>query len=172
MRIACHTDQFSSELQAALKSAGYTCVLFSQEDELVAALRNHRFDLVLADLKVFDRQRDLNGVQLLQEAGFTFDRKRHKAYDRGALIDLTPREFDLAWLFFSSPGTFHSYEGLSAAIWGVDSSIAKRTVEQHIYTVRKKLNLSRERGAWIFTRYTKGYKLEVECNSQPEALAA
>ena len=76
-------------------------------------------------------------------------------------IELTPREFTMAWLFFSKPGVYISRETIGNAIWGVDSDIAGRTIEQHIYKLRKKLSLGPERGLLIRTAYSQGYRLEI-----------
>jgi DNA-binding response OmpR family regulator len=97
-------------------------------------------------------------VELL---GFALDRGASRLLDRGVPVDLTPREFAMAWLFFSSPGIYLSRETISAMIWGVESGIANRTIEQHVYMLRKKLNLCAERGVRIRAAYTKGYRLEL-----------
>jgi DNA-binding response OmpR family regulator len=97
-------------------------------------------------------------VELL---GFALDRGACRLLDRGVPVDLTPREFAMAWLFFSSPGVYLSRETISAMIWGVESGIANRTIEQHVYMLRKKLNLCPERGVRIRAAYTKGYRLEL-----------
>ncbi|MDB5763200.1 MAG: DNA-binding response regulator [Herminiimonas sp.] len=93
--------------------------------------------------------------------GFSLDRESRIFLDRGIVIDLTPREFSMAWLLFSSPGIYLSRETISVAIWGVDSEIAGRTIEQHIYKLRKKLQLCVERRVMIRTAYTRGYRLEL-----------
>lgn len=97
----------------------------------------------------------------IEQCGFTLDREASTLRDRGQSIELTPREFTMAWLFFSMPGVFISRETLSVAIWGVDSDIASRTLEQHVYKLRKKLMLGPERGVLLRTAYTQGYRLEV-----------
>jgi DNA-binding response OmpR family regulator len=97
-------------------------------------------------------------VEMLE---FTLDKDACRMLDRGVPVELTPREFAMAWLLFSSPGTFLSRETISVAIWGVECEIARHTIEQHVYKLRKKLNLGVERGVQIRTAYTKGYCLEV-----------
>jgi DNA-binding response OmpR family regulator len=122
-----------------------------------------------AILRRYDRKTSARST--IEMLGFRLDRDLGILLDRGVPVDLTPREFTLAWLFFSSPGTFFSRDTISMAIWGVDSEITNRTIEQHIYKLRKKLNLCTERGASIRTAYTKGYCLQL--NEVPaEAQAA
>ncbi|AIY39648.1 DNA-binding response regulator [Collimonas arenae] len=93
--------------------------------------------------------------------GFALDRSACSFLDNGMPVELTPREFTMAWLFFSTPNTYLSRESISIAIWGVDSDITGRTIEQHIYKLRKKLKLGTERGVIIRTAYTQGYRLEM-----------
>ncbi|MDB5770733.1 MAG: DNA-binding response regulator [Burkholderia sp.] len=92
---------------------------------------------------------------------FTLDKEAGRLLDRGVPVDLTPREFAMAWLLFTSPGAFLSRETISVAIWGVECEIARHTIEQHVYKLRKKLSLGTERGVQIRTAYTKGYCLEL-----------
>jgi len=102
----------------------------------------------------------------IQLEGFSLDREARQLLDRGAVIDLTPREFKMAWLLFSSAGFYLSRETISAAVWGVDSEIANRTIEQHIYKLRKKLQLGAKRGVTIDTAYTQGYRLQLASPEQ------
>lgn len=97
----------------------------------------------------------------IEHMGFVMDRDASSLHDNGRLIDLTPREFTIAWLFFSKPGVYISRETISVAVWGVDSDIANRSIEQHVYKLRKKLNLGKERGVTLRTAYTHGYRLEL-----------
>lgn len=99
--------------------------------------------------------------RIIEQQGFVLDREASTLRDHGQLIELTPREFTMAWLFFSMPGVFISRDTISAAIWGVGSDIASRTIEQHVYKLRKKLALGPDRGVLLRTAYTQGYRLEV-----------
>ena len=102
-----------------------------------------------------------NNRRSIELAGFSLDREASSFSYRGTSIELTPREFTMAWLFFSSPGVYISRKTIGTAIWGVDSEIAGRTIEQHVYKLRKKLQLGPERGIIIRTAYTQGYRLEL-----------
>jgi DNA-binding response OmpR family regulator len=97
----------------------------------------------------------------IELAGFSLERDAAKLSFRGAAIELTPREFSIAWLLFSAPGIYISRETISLTIWNADSEIAGRTIEQHIYKLRKKLQLGPERGVILRTAYNQGYRLEV-----------
>lgn len=120
-------------------------------------------DLLVARLNAILRRTQRSGTgakRSIAMHGFTLDRDAGVLLDRGVPVDLTPREFTMAWLFFSSPGTYISRETISTSIWGVESEITNRTIEQHVYKLRKKLNLGTERGIRIRTAYTRGYRLE------------
>jgi DNA-binding response OmpR family regulator len=93
--------------------------------------------------------------------GFVLDKNLGTLADRGVAVDLTPREFALAWLFFVNPGMRLTRESISAAVWGLDKDIAGRTIEQHIYKLRKKIGLDESRGVSLRTAYGQGYRLEV-----------
>lgn len=91
---------------------------------------------------------------------FMLDREAASAAYDGAPVELTPREFTMAWLFFSSPGVFISRGTIGASIWSADSEVAGRTIEQHVYKLRKKLQFGVERRVIIRTSYSQGYRLE------------
>ncbi len=57
----------------------------------------------------------------------------------GTPIRLTAREFATAWLMFSSSGAFLSRQQIASAVWGADACVARRSIEQHVYKLRKKL---------------------------------
>lgn len=99
--------------------------------------------------------------RMIEVMEFSIDREARSFAYRGVPIELTPREFTMAWLFFSSPWVYISRETIGNSIWGVDSEIAGRTIEQHVYKLRKKLQLGPERGVMIRTAYSQGYRLEV-----------
>lgn len=97
----------------------------------------------------------------IELAGFTIDRDANVCAYEGNPVELTPREFTMAWLLFSAPGEYISRETISSTIWGTGSEIAGRTIEQHVYKLRKKLQLGPERGILIRTAYNQGYRLEL-----------
>ncbi len=97
----------------------------------------------------------------LELAGFTLDRDNSTATFQGEPIVLTAREFGLAWMLFSSPGVYISRETIGTSLWSADSEVAGRTIEQHVYKLRRKLQLGQERGVGIRTAYGQGYRLEL-----------
>ncbi|WP_211474786.1 response regulator transcription factor [Collimonas humicola] len=108
----------------------------------------------------------------IELAGFSMDREARTVSHHGTPIELTPREFTMAWLFFSTPGIYISRETIGNAIWGVASDIANRTIEQHVYKLRKKLQLGTARGVMLRTAYSQGYRLELCGKDDGQDLAA
>jgi DNA-binding response OmpR family regulator len=80
----------------------------------------------------------------------------------GTEISLTAREFALAWALFSRVGRIVPLASLSAHVWGRSSDVCKRTLEQHIYKLRRKLGGA---GTGLLLRiqavYGVGYRLDV-----------
>jgi DNA-binding response OmpR family regulator len=99
--------------------------------------------------------------RVIDLAGFILNRDSGTFSYQGVPLELTPREFTMAWLLFSAPGEFIARETISGAIWGTSSDIARRTIEQHVYKLRKKLQLGADRGVMIRTAYNQGYRLEL-----------
>jgi DNA-binding response OmpR family regulator len=102
-----------------------------------------------------------NTRSTIELGGFLLDRDSAQFNYQGEPIELTTREFSIAWLLFSYPGIYISRETISATIWSTDSEVAARTIEQHIYKLRKKLQLGPERRMIVRTAYNQGYRLEV-----------
>jgi len=140
------------EFAALALDSGADDFLYSQFEPLEAMAR------IRAAMR---RHAPRNSGRSISLEGFTLDREASKIYDRGAAVELTPREFTMAWLFFSSPGVYISRSTIGSTIWSADGEIAGRTIEQHVYKLRKKLQLGAERGVTIRTAYSQGYRLEV-----------
>jgi DNA-binding response OmpR family regulator len=87
----------------------------------------------------------------------------------GVEINLTAREFALAWVLFSNVGRVVSMESLAARVWGRSTEICKRTLEQHIYRLRRKLSInSLDSQIRIQAVYSVGYRLDLRRESRPD----
>ncbi|WP_343640947.1 response regulator transcription factor [Roseateles sp.] len=77
-------------------------------------------------------------------------------------ISLTAREFALAWELFSNAGRVVSASSLTARVWGGCTDICKRTLEQHVYRLRRKLSCgATESAVRIQAVYSIGYRLDL-----------
>lgn len=76
-------------------------------------------------------------------------------------IELTPKEFDLLLELASNQGQALSRTHLLDEIWGEDTDITLRTVDNHIASLRRKLEPTGVDKA-IITVYKLGYLFEIE----------
>ena len=79
------------------------------------------------------------------------------AYNDGALVDLTAKEFDVMELLMRNPNRVYSRDALLSAVWGYDSSSDIRTVDVHIRRLREKLERSPASPEYILTKWGVGY---------------
>jgi two-component system alkaline phosphatase synthesis response regulator PhoP len=71
--------------------------------------------------------------------GVTLHLTKRSAYAGEAMLDLTPKEYDLLALLLSNPGRVYSREQLLDLVWGMEYIGGTRTVDIHIQRLRKKL---------------------------------
>ena len=96
----------------------------------------------------------------LQFPPYEFDTKLGIARINGAAIELTPKEFELASLFFRNLDRLMSRLHLQEVVWGRDVELATRSVDTHVSNVRKKLGLRGEHGYRVAAIYNYGYRLK------------
>ncbi|VVE60360.1 Transcriptional regulatory protein QseB [Pandoraea captiosa] len=90
---------------------------------------------------------------------YQLDRRRETVAMNGIEVELTAREFALAWLMFSAPDTRVSRARIATLIWRSDEASAARSIEQHIYLLRNRLGLRGEHGFVLRAVYGGGYCL-------------
>lgn len=133
-------------------------------------------ELVARVKAVIRRHRAMGRAQRsMSISGFELRQSNHELLDNGKHVELTSREFALAWLLFSRAGTCVSRRTISTSVWGVDTDISDRTMEQHVHRLRKKLQLGASRGVSIRAVYGHGYQLDVVADAgfdtQPGSLS-
>ncbi|APA88759.1 response regulator transcription factor [Paraburkholderia sprentiae WSM5005] len=97
---------------------------------------------------------------------YSFDVTRRAAYLHGESILLTEKEFVVAAHFFSNVGRVVSKRLLAKLVWGRELDSTSRTIDTHIYRLRRKLALCPDNGVRLTTVYTHGYRLdEVDAGS-------
>ncbi|WP_188892268.1 response regulator transcription factor [Paenibacillus radicis (ex Gao et al. 2016)] len=74
----------------------------------------------------------------------------------GELVELTPKEFDLAVLLLGHPERVYTREELLELVWGMEYAGGTRTVDIHIQRLRKKLGDQQQ--LLLQTVYGIGYK--------------
>jgi DNA-binding response OmpR family regulator len=99
---------------------------------------------------------------------YKLDRRAGAVLVDERIVRLTVREFAIAWLLFSRAGEYVSRRQIAGAIWSSTEDIVGRTLEQHIYKLRKKLGLNGASGVQLRTMYAHGYRIEL-CDSMAES---
>lgn len=91
---------------------------------------------------------------------YRFDPIHKKAFVNKEPIDLAPKEFELALLFFSNPGRLFSRDVISMSIWNREIPSTSRTIDTHLSNMRRKLQIKSENGVRLHASYALGYRLE------------
>jgi len=72
-------------------------------------------------------------------SGLRFDEPARRAWYRGQLLDLRPREYDLLHFLDRHRGQVLSRGTLLDQVWGMAQYIDERTVDVHVHRLRQKL---------------------------------
>ena len=92
---------------------------------------------------------------VLQAGDVVLDRRSRTAIVDGVDVELTTREFELAWHLAERPGLVVSRERILERVWGLSFPGGTRTVDVHVGQLRRKL----DRPDLIRTIRGAGYKL-------------
>jgi DNA-binding response OmpR family regulator len=130
-------------------------------DVLVGAIDQN--EMYVRTLRVLNssEEADRGDQSVLSVGDYMLHQEQSLVTYKGETVYLTAREFAMAWLFFSTPGTFFSKQQLASSIWGGSLEFTERTIEQHVYKLRKKLCITKDSSVRLRTIYSLGYKLEV-----------
>lgn len=94
-------------------------------------------------------------AEVYETNGLLVDCSARRAETDGAVLNLTPKEFDLLAFFASRPDVAFTREQLLNHVWGYDFFGDARTVDTHVKSLRDKLGAYRER---IVTVWGTGYR--------------
>lgn len=92
------------------------------------------------------------------EYQFTFATRAVRV--KGRTVELSHREYDLAFLLFQNLGRLLSRDHLREAVWGETNDQPSRTLDTHISRLRSKLELVPANGFLLTAVYGLGYRLE------------
>lgn len=122
----------------------------------------------IARVKAILRRTEMeNSDKKIEEEVFEYDSllidpiKRKVTLD-GVKVELTPKEFDLLYLFMSNPGKIYSRENLLNLVWGYEFSGYEHTVNSHINRLRTKIEANLTVPKYILTTWGVGYKFSDE----------
>lgn len=147
-------------------------LLTSKRDEIdvVAALESGADDYLikplarrelLARLSAVARRAGLiRGEDIIEVGPYTVQLRSGAVYMNGKRVVLSPRVAQLAVLFFRKQGVLISRTELLETVWALSGDVRTRTIDTHISTLRKLLELDGSHGLKLRAVYQRGYRLE------------
>jgi DNA-binding response OmpR family regulator len=115
--------------------------------------------MMLARVKALVR-RHSGRREFIRIADFTLYKENKILTIKDVPVDMTEKEFQLAWMLFSNVGRLLSRDHLLESVWGFGPGLMTRTVDTHISRLRRKLSLNPENGWRLKAVYHQGYRLE------------
>lgn len=100
--------------------------------------------------------------EILHYSQLSIDTQKRKVTHSDQKIELTPKEFDLLYLFMSNPGISYSRETLLNLVWGYEFSGYEHTVNSHINRLRSKIEPDITHPKYILTTWGIGYRFNDE----------
>jgi DNA-binding response OmpR family regulator len=116
-------------------------------------------EIMLARIKALVR-RHSSRRDHIEVNNFSLDKDNKMLTSNGEIVEMTEKEFQLAWMLFSNIGRLLSRDHLLESIWGFGPGLMTRTVDTHISRLRRKLGLTPENGWRLKAVYHQGYRLE------------
>ncbi len=122
---------------------------------------------LVARVKAILRRAELNldkssENKVIEYGELFIDHAKRKALLKGAKLELTPKEFDLLFLFVSNPGKSYSREALLQKVWGHEFKGYEHTVNSHINRLRAKIEPDISKPTYILTTWGVGYRFTDE----------
>ncbi len=122
-------------------------------------------DELLARVRVLLRRSSQESLsKTITDGDLTIDTTEREVFLRGAVLDLSPMEFDILELLTRRIGHTVSREELLKKIWGMSGDT--RTVDVHISRLRKKLDDGKSPALSAQTLRGRGYRLAWEDKEQ------
>ena len=105
------------------------------------------------------RSSSASGLPVMLKFGeVEVDFKKYVARRRGKPIEMTRKEFDLLRFLASREDTVVTRDELLNKVWGFDSFPVTRTVDNHVASLRAKIEADAARPVYIQTVHGVGYK--------------
>ena len=107
------------------------------------------------------RRRPVESPAGLTVAGCSLDRAASAIVSSSSRVTLTARELALAQLLFENAGHLVTRERLARDVWGLNTELISRTIEQHVYQLRRKLKRCAGEALALRGVYGSGYRIDV-----------
>jgi DNA-binding response OmpR family regulator len=97
--------------------------------------------------------------QRIEIGSLVIDKRRHEVTLEGALVELTPLEFQILERLASEPGRAWSRNDLLDEVWSTEYEGYQRNVDPHINRLRQKIETDPKNPRYVLTVRGVGYKL-------------
>ena len=102
---------------------------------------------------------DTEAQQRIEIGSLVIDKRRHEVTLEGALVELTPLEFQILERLASEPGRAWSRNDLLDEVWSTEYEGYQRNVDPHINRLRQKIEIDPKNPRYVLTVRGVGYKL-------------
>ena len=116
---------------------------------------------LLARIQAAMRRRDGPASPQVARAGCTVDCRTRSLTSQRSRVELTARELAVAQVMFEHAGQLVSRRRLAQTVWSSDEELTGRSIEQHIYQLRRKIRLCVGDALALRGVYGGGYRLDV-----------
>jgi DNA-binding response OmpR family regulator len=96
----------------------------------------------------------------LKFPGLVIDYGRHEVLRDGEAVLLTPTEFNLLALLASRPGRVVSRSEMISQVWGHGAELDARSVDAHVYRLRRKIEPAGEHPTYVHAVPGVGYRFD------------
>jgi DNA-binding response OmpR family regulator len=100
-------------------------------------------------------------ASVMAHAGCTVDSRARCLTSQRSRVELTARELAVAQVMFEHAGQLVSRRRLAQTVWSSDEELTGRSIEQHIYQLRRKIRLCVGDALALRGVYGSGYRLDV-----------
>jgi DNA-binding response OmpR family regulator len=117
------------------------------------------------------RRDDTASANAISVAGCSLDHETCSLHSSHGTVALTGREFALMQILFENVGKLVTRQRLATEVWGARSDLSGRTIEQHVYQVRRKIKQCVGEAMCVRSIYGCGYRLDLTPNAAERALS-
>ena len=96
----------------------------------------------------------------LKFPGLVIDFGRHEVLRDGEAVGLTPTEFNLLALLATRPGRVVSRADMIQQVWGQGAELDARSVDAHVYRLRRKIKPNNEHPTYVHAVPGVGYRFD------------
>lgn len=164
--VVCHVRQ---------RSGQYPPILFltsrSLEEDIVAGLAGGADDYMVKPVRRGELVARIGSLlrrsypaapanDAVRVAGYCLDPVARTVSLDDRQIEISPREFELAWFLFRNMDRLLSRDVVEQSVWGRSMGAGSRTLDTHLSRLRVKLGLRPENGVRLASVYSYGYRFE------------